>query len=388
VRVSLADPVSYTIPYDRSLAEGLARRGHDVDLLCASFLLAELPPPDGYRRHEIFFTRSARFLRGRPRSRLRFALKGAEYPASVRRLRQKLAELDPDILHVQWLGLPRYDLRWLEEATRARPVVFTAHDVLPRRTAEKTELWQRIFATVDRVVVHGEQAVEQLEALGIERERIIRIPHPVFEPPPGQEPGPPSGTTLLFFGLLKASKGLDVILRALPAIAEAVPDVRLVVAGDPLEPVQPLRALAAELGVSERVDWRLGYLPDSDIPALMAAATVVVLPYRKIESSGVLATALGYRRPVVVTDVGSLGSTVREFGAGHVVEPEDPQALAAACVSLLRDPDALARAYEGTERARETLSWDEAAAAHEQLYEEVREARAGRSERNRPTGRG
>jgi hypothetical protein len=60
VRVSLADPVSYTIPYDRSLAEGLARRGHEVDLLCASFLLADLPPPDGYRRHEVFFTRSAR----------------------------------------------------------------------------------------------------------------------------------------------------------------------------------------------------------------------------------------------------------------------------------------------------------------------------------------
>lgn len=388
MRVSLADPVSYTIPYDRSLAEGLARRGHDVDLLCASFLLADLPPPDGYRRHEVFFTRSARLLHGRPRSRFRLALKGAEYGPSVRRLRRKLRELDPDLLHVQWLGLPRYDLRWLEEAARARPVVFTAHDVLPRRTAEKTELWKRVFATVDRVVVHGEQAVEQLAALGVERERIVRIPHPVFEPPPGQEPGPPSGTTLLFFGLLKVSKGMDVLLRALPAVAEAVPDVRLVVAGDPLEPVEPLRALATELGVSGRVEWRLGYVPDADIPELMARATVVVLPYRKIESSGVLATALGHGRPAVVTDVGSLGDTVREFGAGLVVPPEDPEALAAACVSLLQDPGGLARAYAGTEAARRALSWDEAARAHEQLYEEVREARAARSGPSRSGGRG
>jgi glycosyltransferase involved in cell wall biosynthesis len=372
VRVSLADPVSYTIPYDRSLAEGLARRGHEVDLLCASFLLTDLPPPDGYRRHEVFFTRSARFLRGRPRSRLRLALKGAEYGPSVRRLRRKLRELDPDVLHVQWLGLPRYDLRWLEEAARARPVVFTAHDVLPRRTEGKVELWRRVFAAVDRVVVHGEGAVERLEALGVDRERVVRIPHPVFEPPAGHEPGPPAGTTLLFFGLLRASKGLDILLRALPAVAEAVQDARLVVAGDPLEPVEPLRALAAELGVSERVDWRLGYLPDSDIPELMAEAAVVVLPYRKIESSGVLATALGHGRPAVVTDVGSLGSTVREFGAGAVVEPEDPAALAAACVRLLRDPEALAQAYAGTEAARKVLTWDAAAAAHEQLYEEVR----------------
>ena len=371
MRVSLADPVSYTIPYDRSLAEGLARRGHEVDLLCASFLLADLPPPDGYRRHEVFFTRSARFLRGRPRSRARFVLKGAEYGPSVRRLRRKLRELHPDVLHVQWLGLPRYDLRWLEEAARERPVVFTAHDVLPRRTAEKVELWRRVFAAVDRVVAHGEQAVEQLAALGVDRDRIVRIPHPVFEPPPGHELGPPTGETLLFFGLLRASKGLDVLLRALPLVAEQVPGVRVVVAGDALEPVEPLRRLAVELGISDRVDWRLGYLPDSDIPELMEEATAVVLPYRKIESSGVLATALGHGRPAVVTDVGSLGSTVREFGAGLVIESEDPAALAAACVALLRDPDALARAYRGAEAARKALSWDEAAAAHERLYEEL-----------------
>ena len=57
----------------------------------------------------------------------------------------------------------------------------------------------------------------------------------------------------------------------------------------------------------------------------MEEAAVVVLPYRQIESSGVLATALGYGRPVVVTDVGSLGDTVRELDAGVVVPPEDPE---------------------------------------------------------------
>src|SRR5262245_25715784 len=176
-------------------------------------MLAELPPPNGYRRHEVFFTRSARFLRGRPRSRVRLALKGAEYAPSVRRLRRKLRELEPDVLHVQWLGIPRYDLRWLEEAASMRPVVFTAHDVLPRRTAEKVDLWRRVFATVDRVVVHGGAAVGQLEELGVAPERIVRIPHPVFAPPPGVEVRPPEGATLLFFGLLRDSKGLDVLLR-------------------------------------------------------------------------------------------------------------------------------------------------------------------------------
>jgi glycosyltransferase involved in cell wall biosynthesis len=368
VRISLADPVSYTIPYDRSLAGALARRGHEVDLFTASFLFAELSPPDGYRQHDVFFTRSARVLRGSPRSRLRFLVKGLEYAPSARRLQKEISRLDPDVLHVQWLGLPRYDLRWLEAVRRERPVVFTAHDVLPRRTADKLDLWRRVFAAVDRVVVHGAGAVEQLVTLGVDRAKIVRIPHPLFAP--SREIAPPEGSTLLFFGLIRRSKGLDLLIRALPAIAEQVPDVRLVVAGDPIEPAGPYQALARDLGVANRIDWRLRFLAEDEIADVMEEAALVVLPYREIESSGVLAMALGHRRPAVVTDVGSLGDTVRELGAGAVVPPEDPGALAGACVAQLRKPAA------GMAAAREALSWERAAEAHERVYMELLEERA------------
>jgi glycosyltransferase involved in cell wall biosynthesis len=370
VRISLADPVSYTIPYDRALAEALARRGHDVDFFRASFLFAELSPPDGYREHEIFFRHSARLLRHNPRSRLRFLAKGVEYMPGARRLRKEIARLDPAVLHVQWLGFPRYDLRWLEAVKRDRPVVFTAHDVLPRRTEKKTDLWRRVFSTVDRVVVHGAGAVEQLAALGVDRERIVRIPHPVFTPK--RELWPAAGTTLLFFGLIRESKGLDLLIRALPLIADQVAEVRLVVAGDPIEPVEPLRKLARELGIADRIDWRLRFLADDEMADVIEEAAIVCLPYRKIESSGVLATALGYGRPVVVTDVGSLGETVREFGAGVVAHPNEPDSIAASCVALLQGGETLTSAVRGTQAAREALTWDRAAEAHERLYAELR----------------
>lgn len=370
MRVSLIDPVSYTLPYDTSLAAALARRGHEVDLIAARFAHGAVPEPDGYRRHDLFFTVSARVLAKRPRSRARFALKGLEYLPDLARADRAISRFDPEIVHVQWLGIPDADLLWLRRLQRRRGVVFTAHDVLPRRTERRLDLWQAVFATVDRVVVHGSAAVEQLKALGVPSERIARIPHPLFNAP-ADELRPPNGRTLLHFGFLRSSKGLDVLLRALPRIAAEVPDVRLVVAGDPLEPVDSLERLAAELGVAERVDWRLGYVEDSAIPALMEQSTALVLPYRKIESSGVLATALGHGRPAVVSDVGSLGETVREFDAGLVVPPEDPDALAAACVRLLVDEDARDEAFRGTERARRELSWESAADAHERLYEEI-----------------
>jgi glycosyltransferase involved in cell wall biosynthesis len=371
VRVSLVDPVSYTLPYDSKLAAGLAERGHDVALLTARFLHAPPPVANGYTHREVFFTASARVLGRAPRSRLRVLAKGLEYVPNVIRLRRTIRELDPDVVHVQWLGIPQLDRRWVRDAAAERPVVFTAHDVLPRRTEHRDDLWREIFDLVDRVVVHGARAVERLVALGVDRERIARIPHPLFAASPGDEVRTPNGHALLHFGLLRSAKGLDVLLRALPGIAAAVPDVRLVVAGDPLEPVEPLHALADELGVGGRVEWRLGYVREEQIPALMDEATAVVLPYRKIESSGVLATALGHGRPAVVTDVGSLGDTVREFGAGLVVSPEDPAELAAACIRLLTDAAALDDAFAGTARAREALTWDKAAEAHERLYEQV-----------------
>jgi glycosyltransferase involved in cell wall biosynthesis len=98
---------------------------------------------------------------------------------------------------------------------------------------------------------------------------------------------------------------------------------------------------------------------------------VVVLPYLRTDASGVLATAIGHGRPAVVSDVGSLGETVRDFGAGEVVPPGDHEALAEACARLLGDPEKLAAAHRGALAARAALTWDAAAEAHERLYEEV-----------------
>ena len=104
---------------------------------------------------------------------------------------------------------------------------------------------------------------------------------------------------------------------------------------------------------------------------MFASAALVALPSRRHASSGVLATALGYGRPAVVSDVGSLGAIVREFEAGATAPPDDPPALAAACVELLGDATALARAARGARAARATLTWDGAAEAHERLYETI-----------------
>jgi glycosyltransferase involved in cell wall biosynthesis len=366
VRVAIVDPASTTPPYDHSLASALARRGHTVDLLTSPFPFGPVPEPVGYRRDELFLPVSGRILARNPRSRSRYIVKGLEYLPSVRRLSRRLRELDPDVVHVQWLSLPSLDLRWLRRVAADRATVYTAHHALPRDDGGGVASRRRLYDLVRRVIVHSRRGVDDLEALGVRRERIAYIPHAVFESDAEEEPSGPTGRTLLFFGLLRAYKGIDVLVRALVHM----PDVRLVVAGDPLDPVEPVQTLARNVGVDGRIEWRLGFLPDEDVAALMRDAAAVVLPYRRTDASGVLATAIGHGRPAVVTDVGSLGETVRDFGAGEVVPPDDERALAEACTRLL-DPERLAAAFEGTRAARKALTWDAAAAEHERVYDDV-----------------
>src|SRR5436305_3978054 len=143
MRIALLDPPSFTVPYDHALASALARRGHDVTLLAAPFTHGEVPEPEGYRREEIFLPLSSRLVRRTPRSRVRLVLKGLEYVPSAARLLRRVQALDPDVAHVQWLAIPRYDLHWLRRLRS--PIVLTAHDVLPRRE-RNAAAWRQALA--------------------------------------------------------------------------------------------------------------------------------------------------------------------------------------------------------------------------------------------------
>ncbi len=143
---------------------------------------------------------------------------------------------------------------------------------------------------------------------------------------------------------------------------------RLLVAGDPLEPLEPYRAAATGLDV----DWRLGYLPQTEVDRAFGDATVAVFPYRpELDQSGALLRALGAGVPAIAYDVGGVAEPVRRFGAGRVVPAGDVEGLAAAVHELLTDADALEQARAGARRARDELTWDAAAHAHLAIYEEI-----------------
>ena len=348
MRVLLADPPAFTPAYDHELAAALARAGADVELLTSHFRFGETPTPLGYTRHEAFYPLSSRLF---GRSRLRLPLKALEHPLGLAALRRRPA----DVVHLQWLAAPELDVRLFRPDV---PSVFTAHDVLPRRTAHKRDLWRKLLARFDRVVVHSDYGRSTLGELGVDA-RVI--PHPVF---PGTLERTDDGRTVLSFGVIRPYKGLADAIDAVRRVGDA----RLLVAGDPAEPMTAYRNAATGIDA----EWRLGYLPPAEVDRAFAEATVAVFPYRpELDQSGALLRALGAGVPAVAYDVGGIAEPVRRYGAGRVVPAGNVEALAAALDELLSSADALELARAGAQRARDELTWAAAAAAHLALYDEI-----------------
>jgi glycosyltransferase involved in cell wall biosynthesis len=344
MRVVLADPPAFTPAYDHELAAALARAGAHVELVTSRFRFGERPQPAGYRRSEPFYPLSSRVFR---RSRLRIPVKVIEHAPGMLALQRRR----PDVLHMQWLAVPELDRYLLR--TRV-PTVFTAHDLLPRRTKRKLTLWRTQLARFDRVVAHSEEGRGILATLGID---ATVIPHAVF---PSDVPRADDGRTLLCLGTIRPYKGLGDAIAA----AKQIHGARLLVAGDPLEPLNGYREQAGDVA-----EWRLGYLPQREIERALGEATVALFPYRpELDQSGALLQALGAGVPAVAYDVGGIAEPIRQFGAGRIVPAGDVDALAAAARELLDDTAALEAARAGAKRARETLTWDRAAAAHLELY--------------------
>jgi glycosyltransferase involved in cell wall biosynthesis len=360
LRVHLVDPSAFTPPYDRALAAALARTGTETTLVTSRFAYGAVPPAEGYAVDERFYRRAARV--GAPGSRARMAAKLAEHvPDMVSYVRGPAR--GADVVHFQWLTVQPLDVHLLP---RDRPTVLTAHDILPREPKPgQLRAQRRLYERVDRVVVHSVHGRARLTgALRLDPAKVTVIPHGAFTHfaaldarlPPELADTPPDRPVVALPGLLRAYKGLDVLLEAW----RGVTDAELWIVGMPRMP------LPAALPPGVRLVAR--FVSDAEYAGVLRRADLVVLPYREIDQSGVLYAALGLGRPLLLSDVGGFPE-VGAAGAADLVPAGDAPALHTALRALLDDPRhrAALGARAATLAAGE-YSWDRVARRHRDLY--------------------
>ncbi len=361
MRVRVVDPPAYTPPYDHALCAALAAAGADVELVTSEFRHGPRPAAEGYTLRDHFY-----------RAGGSLPAKLAQHPIDMLRLRRLPAV---DVTHFQWLPIQAIDRHLLPRG----PKVLTAHDVIPRepRPGQLGAL-SKTYNAVDAVVVHSRHGKGVLtEVLSVPQEKVHVIPHGVFEhlvDVPGAKPLPPEFAeverpVVLQFGLMRPYKGIDLMLEG---FAAADPEAELWLVGAARMDTAPLKSLARDLGIADRVRWIERFVGDDELGAFFERADVVALPYRQIDQSGVLFTALAFGKPLLLTSVGGFTEIAGDHGAALAVEPDDLAAIARGLSHLLDNPGERERlAGAARQLASGEFAWSQIAARTIELYESL-----------------
>ena len=300
----------------------------------------------------------------------------------------------PDIIHTQYtppicgpyfpifLVLSRFLFRDKVKVVitaHEKPSTYYRHLNSPTRVLfkayERTVLW-----SCNAVIVHtDEHKSEILENYTIENGNIWTIPHCVMDYIPPDDDitkrlvdknNLSNRCIITTLGFIRPSKGIEFLFEAISKIRH-YRDITLIVAGATtdrsIDYLNRLKELSERLKIDDIVLFT-GHLTDEEIPSLLSISNVIVLPYLYATQSGVLHRSVPYGKPLITTNGGGLGETVKKYNIGELVSPGDSEALAEAILKVLSVPE-LAEEYRSNclKMAKE-LSQSEIAKMHATLY--------------------
>lgn len=300
----------------------------------------------------------------------------------MRRVGALLARLEPDAVHITGPHLWNAPLvAWLKR--RKIPIIHTIHDLDPHKGVgygPLLHLWNgAILRLADHILVHGERYRNRLLAHGLSPHQVTHTPllhlflsyeeegdlrrEALRSVQGGREEGDGGRPMVLFFGRLRAYKGVDTLLAAWERLAKGR-EARLVLAGEGDLPAAWRGRLPAG------VEWRNRRVGGAEGIALFQSCHLVALPYLDATQSALVGAAYFFGKPVMVTRSGALPEYVQDGRTGYVVAPGDVQALAGAL------GEALARRERLEEMGRAGRAWYEQERSREQatmsaLYQEL-----------------
>ncbi|NND77119.1 MAG: glycosyltransferase [Flavobacteriales bacterium] len=284
-------------------------------------------------------------------------------PRSFFKTARDINAFEPDLLLTSF-WLPFFGPSLGSVAKRMKEgckTVSILHNVIPheKRLLDRS-LTTRFLSRNDGFVVMSDQVRKDLLHLKPGAKHMQRI-HPFYshfgdklnkEVAQKQLNIPSDKKVLLFFGIIRKYKGLDILLKAFKKLDNSY---HLIIAGENYESMAPYYTLMEEDDIKNRISLFNEFIPENKVNIYFSAADLVVLPYRNATQSGITAVAYHFNVPVVATDVGGLKETVINRKTGKLVNRADPDELARGIQSLFPIP---AHFNEEIEALKAEHSWE------------------------------
>lgn len=289
-------------------------------------------------------------------NRLSFDIDSAN-PVSWFETSQKIASFSPDIVILPWwvaYWTPMYLYLIHSLKRKGIKAVFLCINVFEHENNSfKKFLTKLVLKRIDSIIVHSEQ--ERSEILEFNsRATVKKHLLPLFEYDAKPTVRRDKNLNLLFFGFVRPYKGLDTLLKAIAILRNR--DISLKIAGEFWNDKDDYVRLIRDLDIAGKVEIVDGYLSDQDMSLCFSWTDLVILPYRKTITSGVIATAYGFKKPVLATNVGGFYEVIKDGCTGKIVPPDDPKSLADGILWFLTNKQ-IDFAENIAEFTSENMSW-------------------------------
>jgi glycosyltransferase involved in cell wall biosynthesis len=234
----------------------------------------------------------------------------------------------------------------------------------------------------DGFVALSESVVKDIDSLDKQTKPKTSYPHPIYDHY-GERMSKEDACQalnldtdkqyMLFFGLVRAYKGLDLLLDAFGKVKDQLPDLRLIVAGEFYEDEEKYRAQIYFNQLNDRVIIHNDFIADADLRKYFGAADLIVQPYKSATQSGVTQVAFHFEKPMLVTNVGGLGEIVHDHKMGYAVEP-NAEAIAQAIIDYYTH-NRQANYTEYLIQQKENYSWSKLANAFCTIHKQLMQSR-------------
>jgi glycosyltransferase involved in cell wall biosynthesis len=279
---------------------------------------------------------------------------------------KKINQFEPDLLIISyWMPFFAPSLGMVAKLVRKKgtKVISILHNIIPHEPKIGDLTLNRFFVRQNDACITLSQAVAQdLQKLSPTKKHSFH-PHPIYEHF-GEKIHkeiacerlkiPKDKKTLLFFGLIRDYKGLDILLEAFDNLSD---EYILLIAGECYGKVDKYLELISKNKNKKQIFDHIRYIPDQEVPLFFSAADLLVLPYRTATQSGVVAISYHFDLPVIVTDVGSLKELVGKHEIGLVVSKPDSTEITVA-IQAFFDNDLKPKFQKNIKQFKTKYSWD------------------------------